>query len=86
MYKQYPKLYEAMEKRHDVYNAQSEYIKFREREGAVLVIRPPSKLKIGRIERNPDKLMDAYKIGCDVCEKRISEIKKFLKMKLYNLL
>lgn len=78
IYKQYPRLYEVMKNRHNVYNSQSEYVKSREREGAALVIRPPSKLNIGRIERNPHKLMTAYKIGRDTCAKRIEEIKSFL--------
>jgi len=77
-YKDYPLLKTVMSNRHNVYNAQTEYVRKREREGNVVVIRPPFKLDIGRIERDPSKLKNAYEIGRKECEEKISIIKSFL--------
>ena len=61
--RKYPKLIEAMEKRHKVYNKTTKLIEEMERSGEALVIRPKEKLKIGHIEHNPDVLERVYQIG-----------------------
>ncbi len=68
----------ALLNRHEDYNRTMEYIKQREDEGNLLVIRPPNKLKPGKIEHNPQKLKDAYNAGREEATKRIAEIKEFL--------
>lgn len=55
-YKKYPKLIEAMAKRHEVYNATLELINQLEAEGKAFVIRPTQPLEVGRLERDPVKL------------------------------
>lgn len=77
--RKYPRLIDAMERRHEMYNRQCEYVFSRERQGDVLVICPDSALPIGRIEKDPEKLRAVYDIGRENCQRRISEIREFLK-------
>lgn len=81
-YRDYPMLSTVMSDRHNVYNTQTEYVEQREREGEILVIRPPYKLNIGRIERNPDNLKEAYEVGRQTCNEKLQEIKSFLNISL----
>ena len=62
-YARYPKLREALLRRHDVYNAQCEEVARLEAKGRVFVIRPESALGIGRLERDPARLQAVYDRG-----------------------
>lgn len=77
-YKAYPKLIEAMEKRHEIYNETLEYIIRGEKEGRFLVIRPEQALPVSRVEKNPQKLKEAYEIGKKTALDRWNEIRKFV--------
>ncbi len=77
--KEYPMVVKAMENRHNEYNETLELIAKREKSGDVIVIRPESALEIGRIEHNPDVMQRVYEQGRAVGEKRLAEIKEFLK-------
>ena len=76
--KKYPKIVEAMEKRHEMYNETIEYIKAKEKAGEILVIRPDSDVGIKQIEKNPDELMRVYDMGREHAERQLCEIKEFL--------
>ncbi|MBE6687988.1 MAG: patatin family protein [Ruminococcaceae bacterium] len=78
VYKHYPELIKAMERRHNVYNEQLNYVSCREKSGDVLAIRPPVILPVGRIEHSSKKLYLAYSMGREVAENKIKEIKGFL--------
>ena len=78
MLRKYPKLVEAMAKRHIMYNKQIEEIKEKERKGEVLVIRPDVPLNISRTENNPNELERVYQIGRSIATKSIDKIKGFL--------
>ncbi len=78
-YKKYPRFIKAVENRHIIYNKSVEYIKQKEKSGEILVIRPPKELPVGRIEKDPKKLLDAYEIGSCAAEDRLEEIKEFLR-------
>ena len=78
MLRKYPRLVDAMERRHEMYNAACEYVFDRERSGDALVICPDEALPIGRIEKDPDKLRAVYEIGREVCEKRLGTLSEFL--------
>ncbi len=78
-YKKYPKLIEAMERRHLVYNETLAYIKKLETEGSAFVIRPESPVEIGRFERNPDKLAQLYQDGSRITKKQLNALHDFLK-------
>lgn len=78
-YRKYPQFVDAMAHRHEHYNATLEYIKLREKEGEVFVIRPERKLEIGRIERNPEVLADVYECGRLTALESLNKLKEFLK-------
>lgn len=77
-YRKHKAFIKAVADRHLVYNASIEYAEQREAKGAALIIRPPKKLPVGRVEKDPEKLRAAYEIGRRVAEERLEEIKAFL--------
>ena len=77
-YRKYPKLVEAMDCRHLIYNQTLAYIEAREKQGKLFVIRPEQALQIGRGEKNPDKLKEVYDLGRQAAALRIEEIKAYL--------
>ena len=77
--RKYPHLLKTMARRHEIYNETSAYIRRREAEGSLLVIRPDESLPVGRVEHDPEKLRLAYEIGRHAAEARINEIKAYLK-------
>lgn len=77
--RKYPEMVNAMKRRHEIYNETLEYIEKREKEGALLVIRPKEALPVGRIEHDEKKLRAAYEIGLCEGRERIEEIRAFLK-------
>ena len=77
-YRKYPKLTEAMAKRHEVYNETLRYIKEKEKKGELLVIRPEEALPLKKAEKDPEKLRAVYNLGRKVAEKRLEEIKEYL--------
>lgn len=78
--KKYPKIVEAVENRHIMYNDTLSYIREREKEGAVLVISPPEALPIKRVEHNPAVLKQVYETGRKTAEKNLDKIKEFLSL------
>ena len=77
-YKDYPKLVEAMEKRHIIYNKTLSYIAAQEKAGNLFVIRPAQKLEIGKIEKDPRKIKAVYEIGRETMLPQIDAVKQFL--------
>ncbi len=76
-FRKYPRFIEAVERRHEVYNESLEYLRKREKAGAVYVIRPKEKLPVNHVEKDAAKLRDCHKMGRNCC--KIDEIKDFLK-------
>ena len=74
----YPKVATAMALRHYRYNEQMKDIDERERDGRVLVIRPPEPLGIGRTTKDPAELERVYQIGRREGAARLSEVTEFL--------
>ncbi len=81
MLRKLPAIEHAMAVRHLVYNRQMRQIEERERQGKVLVIRPPEALGIGHTEKDPAQLERVYQIGRRTAERRLDEIKAFLHVK-----
>ena len=75
-----PKIVEAMEHRHEVYNRQMEEIDEKEARGEILVIRPPESLGISRTEHDPDELERVYQTGRREAYRMLPEIRSFLKL------
>lgn len=77
-YRAYPKLVEAMEQRHTVYNETLAYIAKEERKGSVLVFRPEAPLPVSRTETDPEKLRSAYEIGRTAAEENLAAIVQYM--------
>jgi predicted patatin/cPLA2 family phospholipase len=73
-----PRIVEAMEVRHEVYNRQMAEIGEKEKRGEVLVIRPPESLGISRTEKNPKELERVYQIGVNEARKTLPRVRTFL--------
>lgn len=77
-YAGYPKLREALLRRHDAYNAQCEEVARLEAEGRVFVIRPESALGIGRLERDPARLQAVYDRGTADGKRTLPALRAYL--------
>jgi len=73
----YPKMIEAMDKRHLMYNKQLVYVYEAELAGRALVIRPEKPLPIGHISHDPEEMQRVYDIGRQAGEKHIDAICRF---------
>ena len=72
--RKYPKILEAMEHRHEMYNRQMDELDRMEDNGDAVIIRPPEKLHIGHTEKNPEELERVYRIGRAEGEKRLADV------------
>ena len=77
-YKKYPKLIEAMKNRYKVYNDTLEKIKLLEKEGKIFVIRPQENININIVERDANKLKEAYELGVNETKEALNKLKKYL--------
>ena len=76
--RKYPKMIEALENRHNMYNETTKYIEEREKNGDAFVIRPNDILPVKRTSRDPEKLKAVYEAGRAEAQKHLEEIKTFL--------
>ncbi len=78
MLHKYPNVVHAMATRHEVYNKQMDEIDQREADGRAIVLRPAEALGISRTEKDPAELERVYKLGREVAEKALPQIKEFI--------
>ncbi|MDZ7835555.1 MAG: patatin family protein [Alkalibacterium sp.] len=78
-YKNHPSFKETLKNRYKNYNETVEKITEDEQSGSTFVIRPSETIKIGRLERDPDKLQQIYDLGVKDAERRLLELKNYLK-------
>ncbi|MCR5606230.1 MAG: patatin family protein [Treponema sp.] len=76
--KKYPKMIEAMENRHIMYNDETKYVFNKAKEKNTFVICPPESLGISRTEKNVNELRRIYQIGRNIALNKLDEIKAFL--------
>lgn len=76
--RKYPKMIDAMEHRHEIYNETLDYIRKREEEGSLYVIRPPKKIDVSKVEHDRQKLLAAYKMGRETMKKHMRSMQEFL--------
>lgn len=76
--RRYPKVVECMKHRHEMYNAQLDYVMEQAKAGNTLIIAPPETLPIGRVEQKPEKLRLITRLGREACLRQLDEIKNFL--------
>ena len=73
----YPKMIQAMDVRHEMYNKQLDYVTEAEREGRCLVIRPDEKIPIGHISHDATQMRHVYEMGRKAGERHIDSILSF---------
>lgn len=78
--RRYPKMIEAMDRRHLMYNRQLEFVAQAEREGRCLVIRPEGKIPIGHISHDEKQMQLVYEQGRAVGEAYLDKIKDFYRL------
>lgn len=77
--KKYPKLVDAVAKRHEMYNEETRYVFEQEKLGNVMVLCPDAPLGISRTESDKVKLQRVYDQGRELAMKHLDEIRAFLK-------
>jgi len=78
MLHKYPAIVEAMAHRHEMYNAQTEYVFKKEAKGEVIVICPEEDLNLSRTEKDPAELQRVYEIGREIGFKYLDKIRNFV--------
>ena len=78
MLRKYPKLVDAMKKRHIVYNEEKNYVFNKADKGEMIVICPKKPLGISRTEKNPAELERVYEEGRIVGKEMLGQVKSFL--------
>ena len=78
-YKKYPNFINTLNNRHINYNKTTKYIKEEEDKGNILVIRPTRKVKIKKIEKDPNIIKEQYYLGFNDMENKLEELKRYLK-------
>lgn len=77
-YRKYPNLINALLNRHEVYSQQLDDILNAEKLGQAFVIRPSETLKIGRLEKDPNKIQAMYNLGKKDMLATIEQLKRYL--------
>ena len=77
--RRYPMVARRLKTRHVEYNAALRSVAEREADGRLFVIRPPERLRVGAAERDPDRLERVYQTGRREMEKRLEELKAFIR-------
>ena len=78
VYRKYPNLVERLINMGKDYEIVLKKIKDLENENKIFVIRPPKVLKIGRLEKNEDKIQNVYDIGLNTGIKEIDNLLNYL--------
>ena len=78
VYRKYLNLVERLINMGKDYEVVLKKIKDLENENKIFVIRPPEVLKIGRLEKNEDKIQNVYDIGLNTGKKEIDNLLKYL--------
>ena len=78
VYRKYPNLVERLINMGKDYEVVLKKIEDLENKKKIFVIRPPKVLKIGRLEKNEDKIQNVYDIGLNTGKKEIDNLLKYL--------
>lgn len=77
-YHNYPKLIEALERRHIVYNGMLDYINEAEERKELFVIRPSLELEVSRYTKDEQVLRKAYEQGYEDAKANLKNLKEYL--------
>ena len=78
VYRKYPNLVNSLLNMATDYEKVLAKIKDLENKGKIFVVRPPEVLKIGRLEKNRDKIQKVYDTGLNTVLKELDNIVKYL--------
>ena len=76
--RKYPNMISALDRRHEMYNRQLDYVARSEKQGDTLVIRPRRKLEIDHLSHSEEQMETVYQQGVEEARRRLSDIKAFL--------
>lgn len=76
--RKYPKIAECMQRRHEAYNQQLDYLLEQEKAGNTMLIFPEKELKIGRTELNEEKMRTVYGQGIEQGKATVDCVKDFI--------
>lgn len=74
-YGRYPRFAKALINRHESYNTLMDRLEDMEREGRIFIIRPSSKLDIGRMENDVNKVQGVYDMGVTNARAALPELR-----------
>ena len=77
-YHRYPRLVEAVERRHIQYNETLDFIAQQEKAGKLFVLRPDVKPEVGRVEKDPRKLQHLHDVGAAIAHREHQRLLEFL--------
>lgn len=63
MYRKWPQFLQKLLSRHSAYNAELDELEQWQAQGSAFVLRPTQEIRIGRIEKDPQKLQSVYDLG-----------------------
>lgn len=78
VYRKYPHLVNRLVNMGKDYEIVTKKIKDLENKEKIFVIRPPKILKVGRLEKNENKIQNVYDIGLNTAKKEIDDLLKYL--------
>ncbi len=78
VYRKYPRFVEAICRRHDMYNAELDYVEQQEKAGEILVLRPSRLLKVAKMEKNLNRVKEMYELGRYDAEAVLDKIKHYM--------
>ena len=73
--RKYPKVSEALLKRHVMYNDEIDYCKKLEKEGRAVILRPSKETQISSFEKDLDKMERVYQYGYNLAVENLERIK-----------
>lgn len=77
-YRKYPAFVTALRNRYAVYNRTLKYIEQQENQGNILVLRPSESIRVGRMERDSERLKQMYELGKNDAGQMLDAIASFL--------
>lgn len=78
LYKKYPTFVKVAAMRYKHYNKAVEQVIALEKAGEVFAIRPSQEIKIGRLEKNPDKFDEVYHMGVSDANAVMGKLQSYL--------
>lgn len=78
VYGRYPNFAGALINRHETYNRLMDELEEKARQGSVFIIRPSSKLDIGRMENDVNKVQGVYDMGVRDAKAALEELRVWL--------